>query len=674
MKKKRILLSVLCFLTAVLCLVSCASRRDRYGLPEAGKTVEYILAGIPEGCGVSGGLLYYSCEGAVRVLNLADGEDRVFAADAKDPSLIAADGGRVYVLTPDGIAVYDSSGTPEKTVSLPEECAGPVSMDCAGGTLCLTDGDALYTSEKGGAWRSVPLDPSVMGKVSRLCLDGNRVLLALSGTDGGLAAVDRNSGKTQILSERNCTTVCANRGKVFFLDGKSLLTFGKKDSVDLVSRLSRIPGDPDAAAVSGNTALAVCGDRAVLVPLAEASDVITVVYAERDPVTDPGYSYRAEVLKKAAEKIGAEVKIILSDGKTVERTYLDKVSTRMLAGDSSYDLLFAVGPHGEIEDFLSSASYYGQYVDLLGFPELAGNLSKMYPGAMDLLSRDGEIFGLPLDVIHFSYVWDASSGIDAPREGWTLDDLCALCDRLIEEGGKRQVFPVTSVPEGWGAFLLPHYIPAFLLTGAIQERYDLLGDSVPVGIREDMTAVLSRLKPYIDAGVLYGEDSVIRYLGVMSDFAGWQTDLEQKGYYDKERWIPVDFPLADAGAKTRAVVTGAVLMNPNSKKQELAAALLTELTGVDCRGDLRFYREPLWPGCETWRDESRPFGYMRICPDTVRWWDEHLAPWFERRELARVNFFSTRCLEALESFMSGALTTEDAADILYDEIVYAKRG
>ena len=201
-----------------------------------------------------------------------------------------------------------------------------------------------------------------------------------------------------------------------------------------------------------------------------------------------------------------------------------------------------------------------------------------------------------------------------------------------------------------------------------------MGDSVPVGIREDMTAVLSRLKPYIDAGVLYGEDSVIRYLGVMSDFAGWQTDLEQKGYYDKERWIPVDIPLADEGAKTRAVVTGAVLMNPNSKKQELAAALLTELTGVDCRGDLRFYREPLWPGCETWRDESRPFGYMRICPDTVRWWDEHLDAWFERRELAKVNFFSTRCLEALESFMSGALTTEDAADILYDEIVYAKRG
>ncbi|MCR5683221.1 MAG: hypothetical protein K6G29_12305, partial [Clostridiales bacterium] len=130
-------------------------------------------------------------------------------------------------------------------------------------------------------------------------------------------------------------------------------------------------------------------------------------------------------------------------------------------------------------------------------------------------------------------------------------------------------------------------------------------------------------------------------------------------------------------------LTSFLLVNPNGTNTSGACDLLAELTNEDNRYNASIFGSPLFPHLDQYyveNDIPGAFGQKvrrPIVQDNTAAYiadlDERMADYYEGSTLNLLTV-TDRAKEAIHDFCAGNLTPEEAAEILYQELVYTLKG
>ena len=130
-------------------------------------------------------------------------------------------------------------------------------------------------------------------------------------------------------------------------------------------------------------------------------------------------------------------------------------------------------------------------------------------------------------------------------------------------------------------------------------------------------------------------------------------------------------------------LTSFLLVNPNGSNASGACDLLAELTNEDNRYNASIFGSPLFPHLDQYyveNDVPGAFGQKvrrPIMQDSgeayIAALDERMADYYEGSTLNLLTV-TDRAKEAIHDFCAGNLTPEEAAEILYQELVYTLKG
>ncbi|MBQ3707307.1 MAG: hypothetical protein II889_05280, partial [Clostridia bacterium] len=130
-------------------------------------------------------------------------------------------------------------------------------------------------------------------------------------------------------------------------------------------------------------------------------------------------------------------------------------------------------------------------------------------------------------------------------------------------------------------------------------------------------------------------------------------------------------------------LTSLFIVNPNGSNTSGAIDLLVELTNEDNRYNASIFGSPLFPHLDQYYKENDVPGSVgqkvrrSIVQDNTAAYlavlDERMADYYEGSTLNLLTV-TDRAKDAVAEFVKGTLSVEDAAEILYQELVYTLKG
>ncbi len=227
-----------------------------------------------------------------------------------------------------------------------------------------------------------------------------------------------------------------------------------------------------------------------IVDLSEAEDRLTILTRKQI-----GGKVDIESLVEQYErKYGIPVTVIYYD----ESIFVDKVTTKLLAKDDDYDIIFMdeITKSGLISRILQ----YDLYRPLNDNGAVIENLKEMSEGIYNLLSDDGNIWCIPFSVNNSNLLLRADnypSELNAQRIDWTLEDLWNLCEAIIEKESMDKV-----------AVFNDPYIISRILMNFVQDQIGTNDIN-----KQELQKILENIKKYGDCGVLYKYDENWKDMG-----------------------------------------------------------------------------------------------------------------------------------------------------------------
>ena len=604
--KFKALLFVTVFLFAVSFFSSCSSARDRFKdydrhmLPLLGEDVDYDIPDDILCCCVSDGKYYWYDGKTVFSMNLKTRENAELL-EKENIISIAADQDHLYLAEDGVITVKGMKGEEDTVIDLPEEVSEDYCFDACGGIIMCGSGNTIW-KYSGGKWSGsnitdtdVVMDSSrgdfnmsaatapyiscvrIINDISAaliMTMDSEYEFAGMTETDyvKCLYSFDFDSGMTEFLSG-NVTDkgIDINGGNIYMTNGagNTVRKIGADGQTSVVRKVS----SGDVRLLGGGAVRCFCvSDKTVFIDWMYNKATLFSPKSMEGMLKIASTANDSEKLYKAFGYETAFQPIIYDDDKLVT-----KLSEKLLAGDSDFDIAWVRDESGEIIDFLNAILSYGQYTDLNENSSLAAHLKDMYPGALDMLTADdGKVGIIPTDSIFFvmgCYKGHENILNDIGAEEWTDKYLWEICDKLIERNDGTTLFP-KALPGKTARVLFD------VLSGAVSESSDtesVIGD------------FLTSMKKYIDAKVFTG--SSYHVVDVMN--IGTFSTLGMKPDYND---LSVIQPLViGENGKSAMQITGFFWVNPNSTNREKALEFLAELTDETKRYNTDIYNSPLWP-------------------------------------------------------------------------------
>ena len=201
-----------------------------------------------------------------------------------------------------------------------------------------------------------------------------------------------------------------------------------------------------SAALGG--VLAACGEGAApggAAP-APASGPVKLAYLSNLAETHPEGAARLSLLAEYQKEFASKVTIDVEGGKAA--TGLDKYKT-VAAGGSAPDLGDVA--YYEAADMFASGMVIDVDTELKGDKEWVKQRADLYPTMLESSSWTGKLVSIPMYTNDVAMIYNKGlldqSGVAAPKEGWTWDDLTAAAAKTAKPDR-------ISVSMNWGFWLL----------------------------------------------------------------------------------------------------------------------------------------------------------------------------------------------------------------------------
>ncbi|MBR5679612.1 MAG: hypothetical protein IKX19_03090, partial [Clostridia bacterium] len=348
----------------------------------------------------------------------------------------------------------------------------------------------------------------------------------------------------------------------------------------------------------------------------------------------------------------------------------------------------------EMSAFIQAMVRNGCYADLYSDPALQENLLEMFPSLRELMEVHGKMYALPLHFEEGFYAfYPKDTGITAPPLDWNAKDLWSLCEQA--EKNHMSVFHTE-----WG--MEPEDLLTELIVSAISTLvYPAEGYMTAINEEQPIVGITYILKSFQEhQNALFGSDALVYKVGdgilnlsrryPLANYEGLLLlpssipPNEIKEVTGKIPQLGVFETSARAYYGAQPIrMTSAIYVNINAANLAGAYAFLTELTSEENRYSANLFGSPLFPGLDRYyRDNDIPGApgkknRVSVLYDFSEEFLTALDPIMnDYYEASTVNLFviTDRAKEAIHDFCAGNLTPEEAAEILYQELVYTLKG
>ncbi len=710
-------LTVLALLSALLALTGCGETVvddvDRYEMPTVTEEAVYdVPAYITDG-DVYRNLLYYGLDqtSGVWAMDITTGEVSLFSDAVEEPGLFSTDKDGLYVWdkATNEIVVFDYDGEIQQHIPMPDENRGELyfwQIDHYDGLLAVAARENVWTLEDGKTkWQEVDVSHYLFDCIMSVRVrNKNAVIIDFQGkyedSSSLVIECDRRGKHANVLIDESVQSFDVTGGHFYMANG-----LGRIFEVTEKGKLFKMTPDPHTdlplayrIVISNQTMLVLWySEKYVAVyPFVNESEIVRIVAPK-------SCQY---LLRRIIDKVtDVSVQYQLYD----DANYLTQLSTKQLAMDYAYDLALISGTGEEIAAYLPGVLRAEQFVDLKYSKALSENLDEAYPAIREIMTYkdritdEKQVFGLPLFFSETFWGYRAEDmGSIAPPYDWSAKDLWTLTEKAKEKGVAVfdaatgiteeeillelmksitlvEVNPVTGVQDS-GASTKGSVIvtTAFekLLSQFREHQHALVGSNGLVRLVGKRVfspeQILIRNQTEYDMVLFPSADSVAdKYLGhgkIITEQAWTNASLAQRR--EKSGMQLID-------------LTSLFIVNPNGSNTSGAIDLLAELTNEDNRYNASIFGSPLFPHLDQYYEENDVPGSVgqkvrqSIVQDNTAAYlaalDERMADYYEGSTLNLLTV-TDRAKDAVAEFVKGTLSVEDAAEILYQELVYTLKG
>ena len=705
MKSKLLLITSLLLL---VCLSSCKADLvpdiDRFQLPTIEEETVFSVGDRMRDGEAFRNLFYFAYyeQSGLYTLDLTTGEVSLFSDELEEVGLVATDVDGIYVwdVPPNELVALDFDGNIRWRFAMPAEVEVEGDgyktfweIDHFDGLLALAGREAVWTLADGEeAWQKVNLKGYMFNSVLNVKVrDRSTLLINMVGSYDNdshnlVIRCSRKGKNARVILDESIQSFDITDGHIYIAKGShGIFEVTEKGNLFLMN--PEVPADwpiIDRVMISNGTMLLFSRWQ---------------TYVTTYPFDESGLQ-KIKILLPASERpylrqltdtmTGVSIQYEMMD----DETYFTKLTTKLLAEDTDFDLAILSGNQEDMNTFLQSMIENDCYADLYIDPALSENLGEMYPAVRDLVEIHGKMYVLPLHFEErFFAFYPKDTGIQSPPLDWNAEDLWALC-----EEARQKHLSVFSTE--WGI------APEDLLTEMIVSAVSTLvhpGSGLMTATRErqpivGITYILRSFRENQD--VLFGSDALIYQVGDgILDLSNRYPLRDQEGLLLLPSSIPPDqinevtgkMPQPGVYQTTDRVyygaqpirMTSAIYVNPNAANLAGAYAFLTELTGEENRYSANFFGSPLYPGLDRYyRDNDVPGEWGKknrfsLVFDFTEEFYTALDPIMnDYYEASAVNLFAVtdRAKDTVADFVKGTLSVEDAAEILYQELVYTLKG
>ena len=288
-------------------------------------------------------------------------------------------------------------------------------------------------------------------------------------------------------------------------------------------------------------------------------DVLTILYPVNDANQDPDANKpHVGKVEYAIERFEARENCRVESEMYPISEFHDRLRMKLLSGDSDFDIVYL--DQCTKGDLLAAILRYKLYYPLESSAEIMQNMKTYADGVMDFMTDDNHLFGCPIQFGGQGYLLSESwlrSGLPIPEYNWSLEDFWMLCEEV-----KSYCVNETALvpqPQGW-----------------------ILGMEIQNAIRcgtcdiEAVRHIMTNLLKYHQEGVILNYGEAEKWL--MQD----ASIPPQSWYYfeyDTENSAIVPIPSVDG--YRYAPLESFVMINPKTKKSEIALKFIIMLTGED---------------------------------------------------------------------------------------------
>ncbi|MBR5681542.1 MAG: hypothetical protein IKX19_12910, partial [Clostridia bacterium] len=514
---KRFVLYIFLCIGTVLILTACADKDlppTDWPLPTVAENTVCEFPEYAMSCEVVGKVAYFLGEesNCIYAWNYLTGEKTVFRDMRQRPlSRLSYDDGKLWTydyesrllvsMTTEG-EMLGELAMPE----LPEEEPYIRYLAAGCGLICAaTEKHAWLIEESSGKTVELDLSKQMFEMITGVFIrDRNSVLIELQGSRTGmqdLCVFNRKGKKTEERREAVYLRCAYSAGQLYTLNGNRLFLYEEETGELQIMQncdWDNFKESMDIAGgfwVSGET-VAVwwqAGNRLIVYPRRSFEKNFTIFTSSDQNAARVG---------QAVELAGAE-NVYLEEYRGSD--FLGTLQTKLLAGDSDFDLAYLSSEYGEIDlsNFLQSLLRKHYYVDLYQNETLRANLEERIPGVRRFCEHNGEFAFLPTG---FSYALlscnpDAADLFGHP-DALCMEELWTLCDTLIREESDFSLF----------SSKFPLRVSRILLD-VIKSRFVSCGGFWDEAVTEDfetfLDGFLTECENYRDAGVLMGTRPIL---------------------------------------------------------------------------------------------------------------------------------------------------------------------
>ena len=711
------LLIVLVSLFALLALTGCgetvADDIDRYEMPTVTEEALYELPEYMEDGDVYRNFLYYGLyqTRGVWVMDITTGEVSLFSDAVEEPGLFSTDKDGLYVWdkATNEIVVFDYDGEIQQHIPMPDENRGELyfwQIDHYDGLLAVAARENVWTLEDGKTkWQEVDVSRYLFECIMNVRVrNKNSVVIVFRGqydeSSSLVIECDRKGKHAKVVIDESVQTIDITGGHFYMANG-----LGRIFEVTEKGKLFKMTPDPHTdlplayrIVISNQTMLVLWySEKYVAVyPFVNESEIVRIVAPK-------SCQY---LLRRIIDKVtDVSVQYQLYD----DANYLTQLSTKQLALEHEYDLALISGTGEEIAAYLPGVLRAGQFVDLKYSKALSENLDEAYPAIREImtykdrLTDEKQVFGLPLSFSETFWGYRAEDmGSNAPLYDWSAKDLWKLSEQAAANG--TAVFDASAglteedlLLELMKSITLVEVNP---VTGIQDSGARAKGSIIVTTAYEKL---LSQFREHQQA--LVGNNGLIRTVGkrvfspeqiLIRNQTEFQTLLFPSADSVADKYLGhgkiiteqawTDASLAQRREKSGMQLidlTSLFIVNPNGSNTSGAIDLLVELTNEDNRYNASIFGSPLFPHLDQYYKENDVPGSVgqkvrrSIVQDNTAAYlavlDERMADYYEGSTLNLLTV-TDRAKDAVAEFVKGTLSVEDAAEILYQELVYTLKG
>ena len=711
------LLIVLVSLFALLALTGCgetvADDIDRYEMPTVTEEALYELPEYMEDGDVYRNFLYYGLyqTRGVWVMDITTGEVSLFSDAVEEPGLFSTDKDGLYVWdkATNEIVVFDYDGEIQQHIPMPDENRGELyfwQIDHYDGLLAVAARENVWTLEVGKTkWQEVDVSRYLFECIMNVRVrNKNSVVIVFRGqydeSSSLVIECDRKGKHAKVVIDESVQTIDITGGHFYMANG-----LGRIFEVTEKGKLFKMTPDPHTdlplayrIVISNQTMLVLWySEKYVAVyPFVNESEIVRIVAPK-------SCQY---LLRRIIDKVtDVSVQYQLYD----DANYLTQLSTKQLALEHEYDLALISGTGEEIAAYLPGVLRAGQFVDLKYSKALSENLDEAYPAIREImtykdrLTDEKQVFGLPLSFSETFWGYRAEDmGSNAPLYDWSAKDLWKLSEQAAANG--TAVFDASAglteedlLLELMKSITLVEVNP---VTGIQDSGARAKGSIIVTTAYEKL---LSQFREHQQA--LVGNNGLIRTVGkrvfspeqiLIRNQTEFQTLLFPSADSVADKYLGhgkiiteqawTDASLAQRREKSGMQLidlTSLFIVNPNGSNTSGAIDLLVELTNEDNRYNASIFGSPLFPHLDQYYKENDVPGSVgqkvrrSIVQDNTAAYlavlDERMADYYEGSTLNLLTV-TDRAKDAVAEFVKGTLSVEDAAEILYQELVYTLKG